>query len=104
MTHTEGPWERSGQTIRSATGTSITRTAFNYCADVSEDPEWHEAGPLELEATANARLIAAAPDLLAALKALLESIESVDFSDGMTLDRIPWVQAEDAITKAKEAN
>jgi hypothetical protein len=51
-----------------------------------------------------ASLFAAAPELLAALKALLESIENVNFGvhddDGQTYDAIPWAQAEDAIAKA----
>jgi hypothetical protein len=45
--------------------------------------------------------------LLAALKALLESIESVDFSSPVQIDglydQIPWAQAEAAIAKAEEA-
>jgi len=52
------------------------------------------------------RLEKAAPDLLAALKALLESIENVDFSvlddHGRTYDRIPWAQAEAAIAQVEE--
>ena len=55
---------------------------------------------------ANLRLAAAAPDLLEALKALLESIENVNFGvhddDGQTYDAIPWAQAEAAIAKATE--
>jgi len=51
------------------------------------------------------RLAASAPELLAALKALLESIENVNFGvhddDGQTYDAIPWAQAEAAIAKAK---
>ena len=52
------------------------------------------------------QLFKAAPELLAALKALLDSIENVDFSvlddAGLTYDRIPWAQAEEAIAKAEE--
>ena len=53
------------------------------------------------EDEANARLLATAPDLLAALRALVISIENVDFSplDGV-YDQIPWAQAEAAIAKA----
>ena len=55
------------------------------------------------EDEANARLLATAPDLLAALRALVISIENVDFSplDGV-YDQIPWAQAEAAIAKATE--
>ena len=60
--------------------------------------------PKRWEDEANARLIAAAPETLAALKSLLDSIENVDFSvlddAGLTYDRIPWAQAEAAIAKA----
>ena len=52
------------------------------------------------------QLFKAAPELLAALKALLDSIENVDFSvlddAGLTYDQIPWAQAEEAIAKAEE--
>lgn len=68
--HTPGPWTRSGQTIRSASGINIARTAFNFAADVSEDPEWHNNGPLESEAVANAKLIASVPQLLVENKVL----------------------------------
>ena len=52
------------------------------------------------------QLFKAAPELLAALKALLDSIENVDFSvlddAGLTYDQIPWAQVEEAIAKAEE--
>ena len=104
MTHTEGPWtiqysgnDYEGNIICANANRAVAGTITDALSDATSEDE------------ANARLIAAAPDLLAALKALLESIESVDFSspvqrDGL-YDRIPWAQAEDAITKAtKEAN
>jgi len=62
--------------------------------------------PAYANSKANARLIAAAPSLLAALTALLESIENVNFGvhddDGQTYDAIPWAQAEAAIAKSTE--
>jgi len=66
---------------------------------------YDEAPPVSYRhAEDNARLIAASPDLLAALKALVESIENLNFSvfddDGATYDQIPWAQAEAAIDKA----
>jgi len=69
-------------------------------------PWYYDAPPPDSYAQAedNAALIAAAPDLLEALKALVESIENVNFGvhddDGQTYDAIPWAQAEDAIAKA----
>jgi len=52
------------------------------------------------------QLFLAAPELLAALTALLESIENVNFGvhddDGQTYDAIPWAQAEAAIAQATE--
>jgi hypothetical protein len=95
--HTPGPWtfcesmnDFSGHYIwsngRLIAGTNTTKN------EVTEEDH------------ANARLIAAAPELLAALKSLLESIENVDFSmlddHGRQYDRIPWAQAEAGIAKA----
>ena len=72
-THTPGPWAQSGQTIRSAAGINIARTAFNFAVDQSEDAQWNGGGPLEPEAAANAALITAAPGLLAAAEAMIGS-------------------------------
>jgi hypothetical protein len=69
-THTPGPWAQSGQTIRSAAGINIARTAFNFAVDQSEDAQWNGGGPLEPEAAANANLIARAPSLLAEVESL----------------------------------
>lgn len=69
--YTPGPWEVSG--------TSITAPPCNNdgtCIAVIEDDGGYEAPPEQREA--NARLIAAAPDLLAALKTLLLTSEWAD--------------------------
>ena len=99
MGHTEGPW-----TIQYSTndyeGNLIYANQRPIASAITE--EQSEVTP---EDEANARLIASAPELLAALKALLESIENVNFGvhddDGQTYDAIPWAQAEAAIAKAK---
>ena len=50
----------------------------------------------------DARLIAASPDLLAAAKAMLAALESVDFSPLPGIyDTIPWAALEQAIAKAE---
>jgi len=72
--HTPGPWAQSGQTIRSASGINIARTAFDFAVDQSEDAQWNGGGPLEPEAAANAALIASAPNLLAAAEAAVKAI------------------------------
>lgn len=78
MTHTPGPWKQ-GKT--DPLNVSVNGTIICRCAAVS----WENVG------RANARLIAAAPDLLAALKvererfdAVLEAIEQMSDGGDMT--------------------
>ena len=76
------------------------KTQGNYMAYRDGERVAGSALPNDLQ------LFKAAPELLAALKALLDSIENVDFSvlddAGLTYDQIPWAQAEEAIAKAEE--
>lgn len=63
--HTPGPWyqsERNGQYI-------VAKDIGDRSHDIAHPCWWSE------ETCANARLIAAAPDLLAALKNLVEAVE-----------------------------
>lgn len=85
MTHTPGPWfySRNGNPIY-ITG-NWDKVAGTY-ADVAEIAQQEQS-----EAQANARLIAAAPDMLAALKAIL------DETGGMGG---PFTAARAAIAKA----
>ena len=67
MTHTPGPWEIGGaSTIRTPCPNAI------YIASVNAHNR-----------AANARLIAAAPDLLAALKGMLDQPDTPDAYDAM---------------------
>ena len=96
MTHTQGPW-----TIQYSTNDYEGNLIYaNRVVAATITEEASEATP---EDEANARLLATAPELLAALRALVISIENVDFSplDGV-YDQIPWAQAEAAIAKATE--
>ena len=82
-THTPGPWHLIDQTeIRNASGCTVCVTS-----------EYRVPGR-EQEAIADARLIAAAPDLLAALRAMLENWE---FGG---LQPYPIAQVRAAIAKA----
>jgi hypothetical protein len=74
MGHTPGPWRATGWSIYSCDGLPVARAAVDYCADTIADEEWSEFNERsslpESVAWANARLIAAAPQLLEALKAV----------------------------------
>jgi hypothetical protein len=86
--HTPGPWEHDGDEITSTSGDYIATTAY---------------GVSESQAEANARLIAAAPDLLDALREIAEvPPESGRYREWM--ERAQRI-AESAIAKAtgKEA-
>lgn len=79
--HTPGPWAAEPMTGRGAwiKAENGTWTALS-CGDT------------DLEAEANARLIAAAPELLAAVKALEWSGER-EWSDGKSGPACPWCDA-----------
>lgn len=66
MNHTPGPWGFEDKTNREmVTAGRDRKGAFVYVCDPSYSPHAYEG--------ANARLIAAAPDLLLALRAMLKS-------------------------------
>lgn len=97
-THTPGPWVlqfnkyATGATVRSGT----TGMPIAWCSAAAVQPERNHA--LEQhEATANARLIAAAPDLLTALTDLLARDEFDARVRGVSERRKP---AEDAARAA----
>ena len=85
--HTPGPWTRDHGIVRDECGTQIALVAWDI--------------------EANARLIASAPDLLAALKDLVAaagSIPRIFFHDGGLEQRVVGAhrKARDAIAKAEE--
>lgn len=102
MSHTPGPWIARNQprTIGHDWVDSKERRNIAVCSEItgiSEDGRYYLQVGTE-EKAANTRLIAAAPDLLAALKALLPE----GWGDDDTMDHIPGVkQARAAIAKAE---
>jgi len=68
-THTPGPWQLHKSDDTLVIG-SDCREVAEACGDYTEEAEWPRM-------EANARLIAAAPDLLSALKDARESIEAL---------------------------
>lgn len=94
--HTPGPW-------RSAAGSIITEDDTR-CIAVIEDDGGYEAP--EAERDANAFLIAAAPELLAAAEKLLstqEAYSDAEFPGSTLLDALDIAKSElrSAVTKAK---
>ena len=84
--HTPGPWSRIGFTVGVETG-----SAFDEVARINPDMP---------DASGNVRLVEAAPDMLAALEGLLESV----FIRRNVIE-IPqaWQAAFNAIQRAKGA-
>jgi len=103
MRHTPGPWAIRGQRIESEQH-NVGDIAHIYCKDVSRSVRWDE----DSTAQANAQLIAAAPELLEACKALCEewenSFEGQDTGfDDTALHEIV-IMARHALLKAEGRN
>ena len=91
--HTPGPWfYETGNTealIVERDGTTVAELQTTYQTTAHRSLE------------ANARLIAAAPDLLAALKGILREHDALQMAEGRTGDRWPAAtRTRAAITKA----
>jgi hypothetical protein len=103
--HTQGPWEQHALLSPSENDKGFRVTAFDgrdgrmWIADVSPVID-NERGDASEEGKANARLIAASPDLLAALKRYVEH-DDTNHEPGNTF----WQQIKDealaAIAKAE---
>jgi len=96
MKHTPGPWRECGADKGGCVcGLIWSTTADRPVAGIEPRPEGFEKMP-EGEARANARLIAAAPDLLAALKELVYMIDMHRLAVGGCVD-----EARKAIERAE---
>ena len=92
--HTPGPWEYRAAGPRSANWTVVAGDKMRVCL---VPPRFH--GPGRSDGCANAALIAAAPDLLAALEAVEAIADWEGPPDGHFL--ATWAAARAAITKAQ---
>lgn len=109
MTHTPGPWLAGKPS--SVVGWPVVSTRegrlicnINYVQRSQIDPNVPGDRAFNAESGANARLIAAAPDLLKAAKQLSAVYESiwVKMSDGeMALCRRAWDEMDAAVAKAE---
>lgn len=96
ITFSPGPWEWfAGKTCGEGHGSM----SMKFLKASSGQGFAHTVGLSEPTDTANANLIAAAPDLLAALKALLCSIDELD-TDTPHISLVPLA---DALTVARAA-
>lgn len=94
--HTPGPW--SVQPCAADHGEStVIGTADGFLIARIPSDAWSGIGAESKEDSANARLIAAAPDMLAALEAMINH-RSCDYLDNTPL---PYAACVAAIAKAK---
>lgn len=94
--HTPGPWLVEAKNCHMGDIATVHNTDDEWVTIYA--PRWMETGLDKHEQSANARLIAAAPDLLAALKSVLNWID--DNCETSGFDAIE-AQADTAIAKAE---
>lgn len=102
--HTPGPWESDGAVIAWQGGRlPATRVAYNSSPTVLSPIAMCIAERVgDKESICNARLIAAAPDMLTALQAVVASLAEQD-DEGLIEHAEPMVAARAAIAKATQA-
>ena len=102
--HTPGPWQTDGERVYSLTERGTIDRTVSDCTPAPEDEDGGDSLQLP-EARANARLIAAAPDLLAALRELVtlwDSPEPFTGADALQAIGEATERARAAIAKARE--
>ena len=107
--HTPGPWhvEHDASIRASLEGQDVQLAAMSRTSWTTDDPRHYLTKVLRDQTPANARLIAAAPDLLATLKAILDVLkpDSLGYLQGdvnlLTCEHM--IQAREAIKEAEGA-
>jgi hypothetical protein len=92
--HTPGPWHTTGDGLVYAEP-SFDDIEAPFICDATDDSQWRSPND---EERANARLISAAPELLAALQALEWAVSGVDYIETEYADQV--AQARAAIARA----
>ena len=93
--HTPGPWHVESGTIICAGDLRLTRTAEAY-TEMRDGSKFYET-------RANARLMAAAPDLLEALKDAVNFIGRLSNGDELGTSQQAWNEAYEPLKKARAA-
>lgn len=99
MTHTKGPWNIDRNNVHAGTIATLYGCRDNTYVDI-----WSTNWPENAEQQdANALLIAAAPELLAACKAALRGFRLLILANDLTDEEREQIQLlQSAITKAEE--
>ena len=97
--HTPGPWKIDH--FNTSTG-CYQISGHEQVLNLAFVQDYSDEGDSDQEAKANARLIAAAPDLLEALKDLIASASPTEKEHPRMF--AAWQQARAALTKAKGGN
>ena len=102
--HTPGPWRECGHDRNGCVCRQIWGTSVDMIVCVASPPIGTSdlmPVPTPEQEAANARLIAAAPDLLAALKFL---VDAADTEPGMSIYKAHIEKAKSSIAKAEGAS
>ena len=93
--HTQGPWRLNGYQVERDIGIARTIATVAPRRQIGTD----YAAPDADTAMANARLIAAAPDLMAALQGLAWAVSGIEYVETEYAEQV--AQARAAIAKAQ---
>jgi hypothetical protein len=102
---TKGKWEvkYSEQNLETTIKCGKIRVAEAKHYNTGDD-DWAQFDPIELEGKSNAKLIAAAPELLEALQGLMreykQGADSGDWGNWKAEEQDEYIQAQQAIEKA----
>ena len=102
LKHTPGPWQSVSQGLTHLVSQACDEQ-FRFAIARVWEQDYHPDGPraAHIEAVANARLISAAPDMLAALQELIAELDNREPPQGHIFrDTGGMILAREAIAKA----